>query len=268
MPISDFETACQTAPYKITDTVQPQLYRSKTFTYNNNPYTFFIRGIKTSNAETDTISLYRKNITVIERQWIEEVKAKPGMRYWELHQVSAEKFTSNVQTDYKSPVDNKGNLANWFWLPITNSDGTSLTPKQIKNDYLLKRTRAQFSDTVCIISNFETEASAKECTLITIATVKSILEVNSDAHRLIYDPNPTRFGVKDIPIQGPQAIGGYGTFKDIYIKLDNFKSEDCYYISVAAESDNNTVTNPYGNSLANKVDNVKNKLRELGVEGI
>ena len=151
LPVLGFDVACPTAQFTSKDAVKPELYRSATFTYNGKEYTFFIRGIRTFSKDTNTLSLYRQNIKVIETSWLEQVKSKPDIRYWELHQIHPDSFTSNIQTDYKSPVDNKGNLANWFWLPITNPDGTSYTQQQINDEYLTRRVRGQFPTTVCIV---------------------------------------------------------------------------------------------------------------------
>ena len=142
LPPVGFESACPTALFNSKATVKPELYRSATFTYSPTPqssikqYTFFIRGIRTNNKQTNTLTLYRQHIRTIETAWLAEVQKFPDFRYWELHQVDPKTWKSDPQVDYTYPVDNDGNLSTWFWLPITHDDGTAYTDDDINNIYL------------------------------------------------------------------------------------------------------------------------------------
>lgn len=121
------------------------LFKSNIFKYKEQDYCFYIRTIEDRfNANTNTLNVYSGNINTLEEKWLLAVAEQTEyVKYWELHQVKEETFTSNSQTDYNQDPDN------WFWLPKLRSDGTPYNEEDIE-EWLTERYRGVSKHTVCI----------------------------------------------------------------------------------------------------------------------
>lgn len=268
------------------------LYESKPFIYNNNTHVLLIRGIKTTQTNTSTLYLYRKNKVKLEEDWLSRVQEQPKdnnnspYKYWELHvtsrslpgvDIAPDGWNSNSQLDYSTDI------SEWSFQPKINADGLAWSDEDYDNA-LIKDTRGNNFGILCALNHWDFDQEDEEegteeegtedegtedegtgggedpkptgkCEKIKITDIPVILRDNLPPVTLNY--------VQNIPVQSAFTIGGAAA-SDVLIELKLSNDQGCFYISVQENKDSNTLTN---NSLEAALNNVKGKLRDLGNKG-